>query len=194
MWNLKKEFIRKGLHITLVLIILFVYLFLQKRYTPKFALAIVVLILICFIGLEYFRIEHGVKIPVFHFVWRDVEKDHFGGEIFLLIAIIISLSIFGMGIVIPALIVSTAGDITASIVGQKYSKKWIPRLNGKSYEAALAQLIVCFVIGFVMLKSFWVVLVLGLVVTVLETVTSKVSDNLVVPLAASLMLYFLTTL
>ena len=192
-WSLKNEIVRKILHIIFVVIILLVYQYLQGVYTPKYALAIIVLILIGFIVLEYFRIEHKLKVPLFNSVWRENEKDRLGGEMFLLISIIISLSIFGLGIVIPALIISTCGDITASIIGQKYSRNWVSFLKTKSYEAILAQLAVCLVLGVFILESFWIALAVALVVTILETATSKVSDNLVVPLAASLTLYFFRT-
>ncbi len=177
--NVRQEFFRKLIHFTTVLIV-FSYIYLGKQVT----LYLLAALLILFIESEYLRIEWNVTLPFVQGTFRKKERHRLAGHIFFIIGSIISISIFDMDIAIAAILMTTFGDSAAAIFGRKFGKRWIPHLKDKSIEGCFAELVVNLVIGYLILDSVIVILVMASIATIVETLVEKLDDNLLIQVFA----------
>ncbi len=178
-WELKEELNRKIVHLMAVLFILG-YMFFDKVYDKNTALIILTFVLILFIIMEYVRIELKKKIPLTSGLWRKKEENQFAGYIFFLIGSIICLAVFDFKIAAVAILMTTFGDLAAALIGKKFGKTHV--YKNKKLEGILAQLIVDVIIAYLILNNWYVILTMALTATIVETVTSKLDDNLLIPL------------
>lgn len=191
-WSFLHEVGRKIIHIT-ILIVLASYFFIQKSlisagYTPELAkqvalLALMVL-LIVFLALEYFRLELGWKMPFFSQFIRPKEQNKMYGVIYFLSATIISLAVFHPKIALAALLMTTFGDMVAALVGKKYGTTLIYR--NKTWAGFSAELATNLVVGFIVLRSLlggiYIIIGMALVATVVETLVDELDDSLIIPI------------
>ena len=176
-FSLKRELKRKAVHVTSVLIVILYY------FLPKEAiLLILTLLLILFLELEFIRIDLRLKIPFFHELYREAEKDRLSGNVFFIMGAIIAISVFSKEIAIAAILMTTFGDASAAIFGKRFGRTWIPKLKNRAVEGCMAEFIVDLVIGFIFLKSGLVIVVMAGTATIVETVVDKMDDNLLIPL------------
>ncbi len=138
--------------------------------------------LIVILELEYFRIEWGKKLPIVHSLFRIKEADRLGGHVFFTIGSIIAVSVFSKEIASAAILMTTFGDTSAAIIGKAFGRTWIRGLKNRAYEGCAAEFIVDIIIGWLFLQNWIVVLVMATTATVVETVTDKLDDNLLIPL------------
>jgi len=198
-YSLRTEITRKTVHLLGSLFILALYQFTDQRIT----LIVLTIGLIVALELEYFRIEWGHKIPLFHELFRQKEKMTLGGHVFLAIGAIIAISVFSKEIAILAILMTAVGDAAAAILGRIYGKNAIPGLEGKKIEGVFAEFAADILAGFAYLSIFgghvgapyWIILaVMAASATVIETIANKLDDNLLVPIFAGIigeMLLFL---
>jgi len=198
-YTLRTEIIRKSIHVLGSLFILALYQFTDQRIT----LIVLTIALIVALELEYFRIEWGHKIPLFHALYRQKEKKKLGGHVFLAIGSIIAISVFSKEIAILAILMTAVGDAAAAIFGRIYGKHAIPGLEDKKIEGVFAEFAADMLAGFAYLSIFgghvgvayWIILIVMAVSgTVIETIANKLDDNLLVPVFAGIigeMLVFL---
>ncbi|MFQ6051685.1 MAG: diacylglycerol/polyprenol kinase family protein [Candidatus Hydrothermarchaeota archaeon] len=177
--DLKQEIIRKAVHLTSVIIVLLYYM-LDKNIT-LFLLTVVLIILI---EIEFVRIEWGKKIPFFWRFFREKERESLGGEVFLLIGAIIAISVFDKEIASAAILMTTFGDMSAAIFGKAFGKKKVPKLESKYVEGCLAELFIDIGIGYFFLQNLVVSLIMAVTATTVETIVTKLDDNLLIPLFA----------
>ena len=182
-FSLKRELQRKAVHVTSVLIVIFYY-FLPKEVI----LLSMTLFLILSLEVEFIRLDLKLKLPFFHKLYRENEKERLSGNIFFLIGAIIAISVFYKEIAIAAILMTTIGDAFAAIFGKRFGRRWIPipELKDKSVEGCTAEFGVDMLIGFVFLNSYpwsWLlILVMAGTATIVETVVNKIDDNLLIPL------------
>ena len=177
----KKEVGRKLIH---VFALLFIVLFaiVSNLYGRNYGLLSLVLLLIVFLVIEFFRVEFEKKIPFLSWVWRKKEKKKIAGYVYFLIGTIIVLAIFDYQIALAALLMTTFGDIAAALIGKKFGRTWLSK--ERALEGILAEFAVDLIIGFIVLESWVVVLVMAIVATIVETLLHKLDDNLIVPIFA----------
>ncbi len=176
-FSLKLELKRKAVHVTSVLIVILYY------FLPKEAiLLILTLLLILFLELEFIRIDLRLKIPFFHELYRETEKDRLGGNVFFIMGAIIAISVFSKEIAIAAILMTTFGDASAAIFGKRFGRIWIPKLNNRAVEGCMAEFVVDLLIGFIFLNSGLIIVVMAGTATIVETVVDKMDDNLLIPL------------
>ncbi len=77
---------------------------------------------------------------------------------------------------------TTFGDASAAIIGKAFGRTWISGLKNRAYEGCAAEFIVDIIIGWIFLQNWIVVFVMAGTATVVETVTDKLDDNLLIPL------------
>ena len=194
-WNFKRELARKFVHL-LSLFILLVYFIASDVFNKKIALVILVLILIIFLEFEYLRIEIGGKIPLLNRIWKYVrrkkEKNKLGGDVFFLLGAILVLSIFDVRVAIAAILMTTFGDMSAALIGQKFGKHPF-FLKERTWEGTSSELFVDLLIGafvffwgnlslFYSLELWIVVFVMAITATFVETIVYKMDDNLLIPI------------
>ncbi len=175
--DLIHELKRKAVHLTSVLIVLAYHAFGQQ--------AILLLLTVCLIailGIEYFRIEWGEKLPLVHSLLREKETDRLGGHVFFTMGCIIAIAVFSEEIASAAILMTTFGDASAAIFGKAFGRTWIPGLTDRAVEGCAAEFIVDVVIGVIFLSNWLVVLVMAGTATVVETLANKMDDNLLIPI------------
>lgn len=196
-WDLKRELGRKVIHL-LSLSFLIIYILVSSTFSHKIALLILSFMLIILIELEYLRIEIGAKLPILNNLWerfrRKKEKQSLGGEVFFLIGAIICLAVFDLRIATAAILMTTFGDMAAALIGKRFGRIWITKKL--AIEGILAEFIVDIIIGFLIIRnSLWwldgsqfgvpiwpIVIIMALTATLVESVVSKLDDNLLIPL------------
>ena len=93
---------------------------------------------------------------------------------------------------------TTFGDLSAALIGKKFGKHWIKCLKKRAWEGVIAELVANLIVGFVVLRTtFWwtagagygspmwaVIIVMAVTATFVETIISKLDDNLLIPVFA----------
>lgn len=174
------EFIRKSVHLVSILIVL-IYEFFGKEAV----LWVLVSFLVTMLFLDYFRLEHNLKIPFFYTMYRESEANRFGGHIFFSLGAITAIAFCSKEIAYTAVLMTTFGDMAATLVGKFYGKKRVfYRIfkNDKSIEGSASEFIIDFLIGMLILGNPLISLVMAYFATLTETAVSKIDDNLVVPI------------
>ena len=175
--DLIQEIKRKAIHLTSIIIVLTYHLFGKEA-----VLLLLTVYLIVILELEYFRIEWGQKVPIFHSLFRIKEADRLGGHVFFTIGSIIAISVFSKEIASAAILMTTFGDASSAIFGKAFGRTWIKRLKNRAYEGCAAEFIVDVIIGWIFLPNWILILLMAATATVVETVTNKLDDNLLIPL------------
>lgn len=204
MWSYKKELVRKGVHVLSIWFLVAYVLMIVLFRSTHLALLFLVFLLTILLILEYIRLEHSSDLPLLSILWkvrREKEKDTIGADVFFLIGIIICLAVFDFRIAVAAILMTVFGDMVSGLIGPK-GRILIPTLNYKSLEGFLAQLGVDFLIGYLFIRhsaeqglwflgtasfgtAIWpTIIVMALTATIVETFTSKIDDNLLIPIFA----------
>ena len=176
------EILRKSVHLVSVLIVL-VYQFCGKETI----LWVLMLFLVGVLVLDYFRVEHGIRLPFFHIMYRKCEADRFGGHIFFALGAISVISLFSREVAYAAILMTTFGDLAAAIIGKFYGKRRVFQKlfkNDKSIEGSASEFLIDFFIGLLILGNPIVSLVMAFLATLTETAVNKIDDNLIVPVFA----------
>jgi len=181
--NLKFEMKRKFIHIFGLLYIA-IYFFFYNLYNHEVGLLALVVVLLFFLILEFYRIKLKKKIPIFHIFWRAKEKNRLGGQIYFLIGAIIVFSVFETKIAIVSLLMTVFGDMAAALIGIKFGKHWIKGLDKIAWEGVIAEFFVNILIAFFILDSILIVIGMALTATFVETVFKHVDDNLSIPVSS----------
>ncbi|MEA3342668.1 MAG: SEC59/DGK1/VTE5 family protein [archaeon] len=184
-YSFSTEILRKMIHLNAIYIVL-IYEFFGKGI----ALLVLTIALIIALEIEYFRIEWGKKIPLVQVLFRQKEEKTLGGHVFLGIGAIVVISVFSKDVALLAILMTLVGDAAAAIFGRIYGKHFIPGLKNKAIEGVFAEFAADILIGIIYLTLFignitpmyWIILIImSFVATMMETLCSKLDDNLLVP-------------
>ncbi|MFZ3384425.1 MAG: diacylglycerol/polyprenol kinase family protein [Candidatus Methanoperedens sp.] len=175
--DLIQEIKRKAVHLTSIIIVL-----TYHYYGKENVLLLLITYLVVILGLEYFRIEHGHRLPVVHTLFRIKEADRLGGHVFFTIGSIIAVSVFSKEIASAAILMTTFGDASAAIFGKAFGRTWIKGLENRAYEGCAAEFIADIIIGSIFLQSWIAIFVMAGTATIVETITDKLDDNLLIPI------------
>jgi dolichol kinase len=177
-WDFKNELARKGVHL-LSLFFIAIFVIVSESYGERLALFSLVILLVLLIEIDYLRVELKKKLPLINRFFRSKEKNKLGGQVFFLMGAIICLAVFDFRIAIAALLMTTFGDMSAALIGKKFGRTWISKT--RALEGIVAEFIVDVVIGYFVLGSWIVILVMAITATVVESIISKLDDNLIIP-------------
>lgn len=173
---------RKGVHLVSTLIVL-IYEFFGKEVVLWVLMSFLVTVLI----LDYFRLEHDVKIPFFYRMYREHEADRLGGHIFFALGAISVIALFTKEIAYAAVLMTTFGDLVAAFIGKFYGKRRVFQKifkNDKSIEGSASEFMIDFFIGLLIIGNPVVSLIMAFFATLTETAVNKLDDNLIVPVFA----------
>ncbi len=176
------EILRKSVHLVSILIVL-IYEFFGKEAV----LWVLMIFLVTVLILDYFRVEHGIRIPFFYIMYRKDEADRFGGHVFFTLGAISVIALFSREIAYAAILMTTFGDLAAALIGKFYGKRRVFQKifkNDKSIEGSASEFIVDLFIGMLILGNPIVSLVMAFLATLTETAVNKIDDNLIVPVFA----------
>lgn len=167
------------MHLVSVLIVL-IYEFFGKETV----LWVLMVFLVTVLFLDYLRLEQGLKIPLFHIMYREKEAGRMGGHIYFSLGAIAAISLFSREIAYAAVLMATFGDLSAALVGKSYGKHKVFRKafkNDKTLEGSTAELFVNILIGFYFLGNPTIAFLMAFFATLTETAVNKIDDNLAVP-------------
>ncbi len=163
---------------------IFIYYYISKYFSHRAALLCLVFILILLLFIEFVKIKYQKKVPLFHPLYREKEKNSLSGSIYLIIGVIIAFAIYDFEIAVVALLMMIFGDMAATLIGIRFGKHWLKYISGKSWEGIIAQFIVNMIVGFLFLKILIIVLAMAFVATLIGTILTSSDDNLAVPALA----------
>jgi phytol kinase len=185
--GLKREAVRKLLHMLTVFIIL-----LDLIFSKEFIIMFGVIFIIAYVVAEYFRFK-GERVT---FITDLVKYTARGKELkgwvltplYILISIIILIAMGGT--VIPSaaayagIIAATFGDSSAALFGKKFGRHshWI--LKGKSVEGSLAFFSTTFV-GSIFVVEWPIAMVVAALAAIIEIFSGEF-DNFTIPFGAAL--------
>lgn len=178
-FSFKKELKRKAVHLLAIFFII-LFVLISSSYGKNIALLVLVFILLVFLELDYVRVELRKKIPLISGLWRLKEKNRPGGQVFFLIGAIISLAVFDFRIALTAVLMTVFGDMAAALIGKRFGKIWITK--NRALEGVLAEFLVNFFIAYLIIGNWVIVFVMALTATIVESLVSKLDDNLIIPL------------
>jgi len=174
------ELLRKGVHLVSILIVL-IYEFFGKEVV----LWVLMTFLVTVLFLDYFRIEHKIRIPFFYTMYREEEADRLGGHIFFSLGAISVIALFSKEIAYTAILMTTFGDMAGALIGKFYGKRRVFQKvfkNDKSIEGSASEFAIDFLVGLLILGNPVVSLVMAFIATLTETAVNKIDDNLVLPI------------
>lgn len=123
----------------------------------------------------------------FHSLLRGEEEKKLTGTPYFLGGVLLSILLFDTDIALFSITILTVGDPAASTIGKRWGKH---RIKGKSLEGSMAFFISTMTAGLI-LQRLWpglpaTVLIAGAVTgTLTEFLSTKVNDNLLIPLTAA---------
>jgi phytol kinase len=200
-WEWKKELGRKLVHFTSILIIL---IYAQiGQYSHELALFTLTIILVLLLEFQYFRIDFQKRPRIIRLLEkyrRKKEHGAIGGEVFFMIGAIISLAIFDFRIAVAAILMTTFGDMSAALIGKRFGTHHVFG-SKKTWEGTLAGFATNLIVGWLLIRSLYdgsvwylyglvpygtpvwpVIITMAATASFIELVTSKLDDNLLIPL------------
>ncbi len=185
--NISKRFWkRKIAHFAAILLVI-LYLLVNYYFGRGLALFSLLVILIIFLFLDYLRLDLKIKVPIVNQCLKPREQNVMVSSIFFVAAIIICFALFDIRIAIAAILMTIFGDPISAFFGHKEIGGKINGLYNKSWGGAIAAVIICTVIGYLVLPNLLIVIPMAIASTFVEIITSKVDDNFVCPLVAGLL-------
>ncbi|HLG25992.1 MAG TPA: phosphatidate cytidylyltransferase [Candidatus Gracilibacteria bacterium] len=192
--SLKKEILRKLLHLTEVPLLV-AYSFFRYYWSERAAIIALTACLLVLLEIEYIRLEVKPKIPKMFNLFRAREKNNVTGMVFFIAATIIAFGAFDYEIALLALLMTVFGDLVSALVGIKFGKHRLFRK--KTWEGFLSGLFMNLIVGYLMFPAIPTLFVsMAVVASVVELMTNKLDDNITVPLFAGftgqMFVYFLS--
>lgn len=173
--------LRKGLHVLFGIATLFLTLELWAGAGPIIFRWVLVASALLFLAIEYFRLELGVRFPLYLETGKAHEQRSLHGLTLGAIGTILTLSLFDFTIAIAALAMQYFGDPAAAVTGRYFGKRKLFRQ--KTIAGSLAMLLVSFAVGYAILESVKLAAIMAATAALTEAALDRVDDNLVVPLA-----------
>jgi phytol kinase len=181
MENMIFEIKRKLVHLTSIIYVI-IYCLIKEFFSQPAAILILVFILICLSILEFLKMKFDRKIPFFHQLYRENEKNTISGCIYLVIGMIIAFSVFEFSIALTAVLMMIFGDTASAIIGRLGNHK-IDHIK-RTWEGVISELLVDLIIGFIFLNNIVIILFMAIIATVTETLLKPIDDNLAIPVVA----------
>jgi dolichol kinase len=186
--NLKKETIRKCIHLGCTLLPVLYYFYLSREQI----ILLSSIISIWFIISEFLRYRYqsigNLFFRTFGPLLREREKKQaITGASYLFITVTVTFILFEKNIAIPSILVLTVSDSFAAIVGKTTDS---PKFFSKSVAGSLTFFLVTLII---LLAFYGDELVLTVTVaaflTLIEALPLKINDNILIPLTTGITLY-----
>ena len=184
MSKLSFEAKRKAFHVLGLGYVLFYWIVFRIFKSSQIAMLLLLSVLLIFITIEFFRITKHTKIPILHVLWRPREENTLGGQVFMVLGIILALSIFDFKIALAVILMASFGDMAAAIFGIAFGKHWIKTIPDTAWEGVIAEFVVDLVIGYFIIGNWIIIIPMALMATFVETIFPHIDDNLAIPVFA----------
>jgi len=177
-----RELLRKGFHLFSGVFILFAYSLLYIFTGQEIAILSLTGLLLILLEFEYIRLVHKPAITnIFEDLFRKHEKNNLSGSVFLVISCIICFAAFNYWVAMLALFMTVFGDLASALAGRVWGR--VKLYRKKTLTGTMAGLIMNLFIGYIFLPGFQNLFIpMALAAVIVELFTSKMDDNLTVPL------------
>lgn len=175
---------RKAFHVLGLGYVLFYWLALKTFESSRIAMLLLLSVLLIFIAIEFFRLTEKKKIPVLHVLWRPREENTLGGQVYMILGMILALAIFDFPIALAVILMTIFGDMAAAIFGIAFGKHWIKDIKDTAWEGIIAEFAVDLVIGYFIIGNWFIIIPMAAMATFVETIFPHVDDNLAIPVFA----------
>ena len=175
------EYVRKAIHLlNLVIPLSYWHIFPNKSDFLKILFGLTCLFLFIDVIRNKFPFIKIFFIKIFGKMLRNHEiKGKFTGATWVMIASLLTISLFPKNIAILSLIFMSLGDTFAALVGRKFGK--VAFFN-KTFEGFLGGLLPCVIIAFYFNSlPFYVSLIGAFSAMLIEVVPIPIDDNLSIP-------------
>lgn len=172
------ELKRKAIHLLMLVFPIVYYLGVSKELLTSVLTALLSGIL----AVELLRIDFRVDVPLLSLFRR--REVGLSGATFMFVGMILTISAFPQPVAIVSMCMTILGDAASALIGKSIGKclVWGPR----NLEGISAEFLINAIVGSIVFYKyglFWPIALIGaLVATVIETISYRVDDNLVVPL------------
>lgn len=175
------EYVRKAIHLlNLVIPLSYCYIFPNKIDFLKILFGLTCLFLFIDVIRNKFPFIKIFFIKIFGKMLRNHEiKGKFTGATWVMIASLLTISLFPKNIAILSLVFMSLGDTFAALVGRKFGK--VAFFN-KTFEGFLGGLLPCIIIAFYFNSlPLYVSIVGAFSAMIIEIVPIPIDDNLSIP-------------
>ncbi|HPU94626.1 MAG TPA: hypothetical protein PK398_00440 [Candidatus Gracilibacteria bacterium] len=185
------ELLRKGWHFFAGIVLFEGYTLVMIAFGKQIALVGLTVFLLAALIFEHIRLEHKPKLFEFlNVLFRKKEMFRTSSMVPFMIGALLVFSVFPYGIALFAVMILVIGDTFAAGFGMVFGKKKI--WKNKTYVGSFAGLLINLFTGFVVLHEYPEIYIpMAITGSVVETITSKVEDNLFVPIAAGVVGYIM---
>jgi len=185
--ELKTEFVRKALHLLIALVPSLVAL---DRSCTALLLMGGVLFYTLMESLRFLGFSPPIVSAATVVASRKREQEKFVlGPVTLGLGALLTLLLFPPQAAAAAIYALAFGDTASSLIGKFLGRFRPPFLNGKSIEGSLACLAVSTLTAFLVFREWEAALAAGIAATVFDALPLGDFDNILIPLAAGLMVY-----
>ena len=187
----KHEIGRKIIHLSSTLIIP-INIFIGHEFTIY---SLIFVILLYFIS-EILR-TRKIRIPFISDV-TDYCSYNFEKKSFVYSPLTFAISILVLITFIPGnngyvgVVALTLGDGVAGLIGKQFGKTKLFYNNKKSLEGSMSMFIITFLSVLLFVQNVFVVFILSLIATLVESLSNEAIDNFSVPFSVSLIMLLLT--
>ncbi len=178
---------RKIWHLSFLWAPIVYYFWLDNRD----AVVLSLIFLAFFFILDLIRLnwDRGNEVAYRHFSWllREQERKGFNTWIYFAMSCLVCALFFEKKVTVLCITLLCVGDPIAAIIGSKYGTV---RILNKSLQGSLACFVACFLVAQYMFDpvvAFWA----ALTATFFELISSRLNDNLSIPIFTGLMVTFL---
>ena len=179
---LTQEIIRKSLHLSNLIIPLFLY-----TYDRHLTLSILLPLTIIFLIIDILRIKNAyikkLYNTFFKSITRDSENNSLTGASYVFISSSLVILLFSKSLAIASLMIMSISDTLAAIIGRLYGSIHI---NGKTLEGSIAFFLSSVVSVSIFPKLNLLTAIISVIIATITELYSAVDDNLSVPISFSL--------
>jgi dolichol kinase len=179
---LTQEIIRKSLHLSNLIIPLFLY-----TYDRHLTLSILLPLTIIFLIIDILRVKNAyikkLYNTFFKSITRDSENNSLTGASYVFISSSLVILLFSKSLAIASLMIMSISDTLAAIIGRLYGSIHI---NGKTLEGSIAFFLSSVAIVSIFPKLNLLTAIISVIIATITELYSAVDDNLSVPISFSL--------
>ena len=190
MISLTNEILRKSIHLSNLLVPLFLFF-----YGRELTLILLAPISIVFIALDLLRIKNHMVRNTYNFflesITRDKEHKSLTGASYVFMASTITIFLFPETIAIAALMIMCISDTFAAIIGRTYGSIFI---REKTIEGSVSFLLVSLAVVLLFSDLNITISILCVFAATIVELYTPINDNLSIPITFAGMYIFIETL
>jgi dolichol kinase len=180
--TLKKELIRKSIHLMTSAVPLAYFYYLNKEQILALSISLFILFLIGDILRINVTELKQIYEKIFGSLLRENESGKkLNGATLLLLGFSLAFFLFDKNIAIIATLFLTVSDSSAAIFGKKFGTH---NLWDKSVEGAVAFFLTAFIVCLIFYDHFVISFIIAFIMAIIESAPIKINDNLTIPLVS----------